>query len=278
MGNNNSNNNNPPLAAQALSMPTVAYSDSATDESGEEDDIFAELKTTRCTSWQYELRQMEKMNRLLAEELTQLMASRKKRKRRKPGGNGMGGGGGSGSGVVRDCANCHKRDTPEWRRGPSGNRDLCNSCGLRWAKQVFAPFLFVVVFVVFLAFISRFRFTTFLFILTFSFLHSPFPLPSPLSKPCLLTRPKQTGKVSPRNTSRSSSDASASKRTSASSASTNSPAEASPLRRELSADAASVGSATAGMERSCLGGLGEGVLLGSGIGGIGMEMGSIREE
>jgi PAS domain S-box-containing protein len=278
MGKNNNSNNNPPLAAQALSMPTVAYSDSATDESGEEDDIFAELKTTRCTSWQYELRQMEKMNRLLAEELTQLMASRKKRKRRKPSGIGMGGGGGSGSGVVRDCANCHKRDTPEWRRGPSGNRDLCNSCGLRWAKQVFSPFLFVVVFVVFLAFISRFRFTTFLFILTLSFLHSPFPLPSPLSKPCLLTRPKQTGKVSPRNTSRSSSDASASKRTSASSASTNSPAEASPLRRELSADAASVGSATAGMERSCLGGLGEGVLLGSGIGGIGMEMGSIREE
>jgi PAS domain S-box-containing protein len=134
MGNSN-HNNNPPLT-QALPMSTVAYPDAVTDESSEEDDIFAELKTTRCTSWQYELRQMEKMNRLLAEELTQLMASRKKRKRRKPGGNGMGGGGGSGSGVVRDCANCHKRDTPEWRRGPSGNRDLCISCGLRWAKQV----------------------------------------------------------------------------------------------------------------------------------------------
>jgi hypothetical protein len=37
---------------------------------------------------------------------------------------------------VRDCANCHTRNTPEWRRGPSGQRDLCNSCGLRWAKQV----------------------------------------------------------------------------------------------------------------------------------------------
>jgi hypothetical protein len=181
MGNNN---NNPPLAAQALSMPTVAYSDSATDESGEEDDIFAELKTTRCTSWQYELRQMEKMNRLLAEELTQLMASRKKRKRRKPGGNGMGGGGGSGSGVVRDCANCHKRDTPEWRRGPSGNRDLCNSCGLRWAKQVFSPFLFVVVFVVFLAFISHFHFTTFL-----SLPLPPHPFLPPLPFSSLLATP-----------------------------------------------------------------------------------------
>ncbi|KAK4653215.1 White collar-1 protein light receptor [Podospora pseudocomata] len=89
-----------------------------------DDNIFDELKTTRCTSWQYELRQMEKVNRLLAEELAQLLSNRKKRKRRKGGGN-----------MVRDCANCHTRNTPEWRRGPSGQRDLCNSCGLRWAKQ-----------------------------------------------------------------------------------------------------------------------------------------------
>jgi PAS domain S-box-containing protein len=89
-----------------------------------EDNIFDELKTTRCTSWQFELRQMEKSNRLLAEELASLM-TRKKRKRRK-GPNHL----------QRDCANCHTRVTPEWRRGPSGQRDLCNSCGLRWAKQV----------------------------------------------------------------------------------------------------------------------------------------------
>lgn len=89
-----------------------------------EENLFDELKTTRSTSWQFELRQMEKRNRLLAEELQGLLAARKKRKRRK----------GTGS-VERDCANCHTRVTPEWRRGPSGNRDLCNSCGLRWAKQ-----------------------------------------------------------------------------------------------------------------------------------------------
>ncbi|KAK7739237.1 hypothetical protein SLS62_011282 [Diatrype stigma] len=89
------------------------------------DNIFDELKTTRCTSWQYELRQMEKVNRVLAEELHGLLSNKKKRKRRKGVGN-----------VVRDCANCHTRNTPEWRRGPSGQRDLCNSCGLRWAKQV----------------------------------------------------------------------------------------------------------------------------------------------
>ncbi|KUJ10727.1 uncharacterized protein LY89DRAFT_655525 [Mollisia scopiformis] len=89
-----------------------------------EDNIFDELKTTRCTSWQFELRQMEKSNRLLAEELAVLLSSKKKRKRRKGKGN-----------PTRDCANCHTRVTPEWRRGPSGQRDLCNSCGLRWAKQ-----------------------------------------------------------------------------------------------------------------------------------------------
>ncbi|KAK3984940.1 putative white collar 1 protein [Cladorrhinum sp. PSN332] len=89
-----------------------------------DDDIFEELKVTRTTSWQFELRQMEKKNRVLAEDLAQLLSAKKKRKRRKGSGN-----------MVRDCANCHTRNTPEWRRGPSGQRDLCNSCGLRYAKQ-----------------------------------------------------------------------------------------------------------------------------------------------
>lgn len=89
------------------------------------ENVFDELKTTRSTSWQFELRQMEKRNRLLAEELQGLLSSKKKRKRS----NGAGR-------LQKDCANCHTRVTPEWRRGPSGNRDLCNSCGLRWAKEV----------------------------------------------------------------------------------------------------------------------------------------------
>ncbi|KAK5075094.1 hypothetical protein LTR64_001299 [Lithohypha guttulata] len=89
-----------------------------------ETNIFDELKTTRSTSWQFELRQMERQNRLLAEDLQTLMSRKKKRKRRKGLGN-----------LDKDCANCHTRVTPEWRRGPSGQRDLCNSCGLRWAKQ-----------------------------------------------------------------------------------------------------------------------------------------------
>jgi len=95
-----------------------------------EENVFDELKTTRSTSWQFELRQMEKRNRLLAEELQSLLSSKKKRKRRKGAGQSQ-----------KDCANCHTRVTPEWRRGPSGNRDLCNSCGLRWAKQVSSDML-----------------------------------------------------------------------------------------------------------------------------------------
>lgn len=89
-----------------------------------EENIFEELKTTKSSSWQFELRQMEKRNRLLAEELQGLLSSKKKRKRRNGAGH-----------LQKDCANCHTRVTPEWRRGPSGNRDLCNSCGLRWAKE-----------------------------------------------------------------------------------------------------------------------------------------------
>ncbi len=85
-----------------------------------DDNIFDELKTTRSTSWQFELRQMEKQNRILIEELQGLLSRRKKRKRRKGFGQ-----------MEKDCANCHTRVTPEWRRGPSGRRDLCNSCGSR---------------------------------------------------------------------------------------------------------------------------------------------------
>ncbi|EME40353.1 hypothetical protein DOTSEDRAFT_74976 [Dothistroma septosporum NZE10] len=88
-----------------------------------EDNLFDELKTTKSSSWQYEIRQLEKRNRILAEEVQSLIAAKKKRKRRKGAGNQQ-----------KDCANCHTRVTPEWRRGPSGQRDLCNSCGLRWAK------------------------------------------------------------------------------------------------------------------------------------------------
>lgn len=30
------------------------------------------------------------------------------------------------------CENCHGRDTPMWRQGPSGKSTLCNKCGVKW--------------------------------------------------------------------------------------------------------------------------------------------------
>ncbi|KFX98165.1 hypothetical protein V490_02438 [Pseudogymnoascus sp. VKM F-3557] len=33
------------------------------------------------------------------------------------------------------CTDCETLDSPEWRKGPSGPKTLCNACGLRWAKQ-----------------------------------------------------------------------------------------------------------------------------------------------
>ncbi|KAL3458520.1 PAS domain-containing protein [Aspergillus heterothallicus] len=87
--------------------------------------FFEELNPTRGSSWGFELRELEKQNRLLGEEVQRLLARRKKRKRRQ-----------NAVAVEKTCAICSTKATPEWRRGPSGNRDLCNSCGLRWAKQM----------------------------------------------------------------------------------------------------------------------------------------------
>jgi hypothetical protein len=34
------------------------------------------------------------------------------------------------------CLGCDAAETPEWRKGPMGNRTLCNACGLLYAKQI----------------------------------------------------------------------------------------------------------------------------------------------
>ncbi|KAL1969564.1 hypothetical protein VTN77DRAFT_9002 [Rasamsonia byssochlamydoides] len=33
------------------------------------------------------------------------------------------------------CTDCGTLASPEWRKGPSGPKTLCNACGLRWAKK-----------------------------------------------------------------------------------------------------------------------------------------------
>ncbi|KAI0033555.1 hypothetical protein K488DRAFT_69807 [Vararia minispora EC-137] len=38
------------------------------------------------------------------------------------------------AGVSR-CSSCKVAHSPEWRKGPSGKKDLCNACGLRFARS-----------------------------------------------------------------------------------------------------------------------------------------------
>jgi hypothetical protein len=37
---------------------------------------------------------------------------------------------------VTCCRSCQTTVTPEWRKGPTGNKDMCNACGLRWNRRV----------------------------------------------------------------------------------------------------------------------------------------------
>lgn len=37
---------------------------------------------------------------------------------------------------TESCRHCHETVTPEWRRGPYGNRTLCNACGLFYCKLI----------------------------------------------------------------------------------------------------------------------------------------------
>ncbi|PKI85002.1 hypothetical protein MVES1_001073 [Malassezia vespertilionis] len=37
---------------------------------------------------------------------------------------------------TKACLSCGKTDSPEWRRGPTGHKTLCNACGLRYARSL----------------------------------------------------------------------------------------------------------------------------------------------
>jgi len=116
--------------------------------STQSDNVFDELDTTRTTSWQYELHQLKLTNKKLKEELHMLQAAKRKRKKKEerellqggatgassPAGTSAAAASALNNPAVKTCANCGRTDSPEWRVGPSGARNLCNACGLRWAK------------------------------------------------------------------------------------------------------------------------------------------------
>ncbi|KAJ7170624.1 hypothetical protein C8R43DRAFT_980267 [Mycena crocata] len=51
----------------------------------------------------------------------------------------LGGSGGRSGGTrpmgVLQCSSCKATTSPEWRKGPSGKKELCNACGLRYARS-----------------------------------------------------------------------------------------------------------------------------------------------
>ncbi|KAK8097548.1 uncharacterized protein PG998_013034 [Apiospora kogelbergensis] len=87
-------------------------------------DVLEGLDADRCGPLGYEIHRQRLANRNLRDELETLQkrATLRRRFRRHGGDPSLG------------CANCHTKDSPEWRRGPGGVRNLCNRCGLRWAK------------------------------------------------------------------------------------------------------------------------------------------------
>ncbi|KAJ1323560.1 GATA zinc finger [Microdochium nivale] len=131
------------------------------DEEDDDDDIMADLSAEQCGNSPLEAHRLKAQNAGLQAEVERLEAAAKQRRRMKKtttlaimtanatatsattttatNDNIEGGGSHSGGALYRQllrkgCANCHTKASPEWRKGPSGMRDLCNRCGLRWAK------------------------------------------------------------------------------------------------------------------------------------------------
>ncbi|KAJ3278600.1 blue light receptor [Borealophlyctis nickersoniae] len=106
--------------------------DAAADESSEtlgaeyenlyeDGNLFDVMGEVRVTSLHYELNQLRIQNKRLREELDSLVVPAKKKSKSRPE-PGM------------QCAQCHTTYSPEWRKGPDNQRNLCNACGLRFAK------------------------------------------------------------------------------------------------------------------------------------------------
>lgn len=38
--------------------------------------------------------------------------------------------------MIKSCVECHTTHTPQWRNGPTRNRELCNACGIAFYRNV----------------------------------------------------------------------------------------------------------------------------------------------
>ncbi|KAK7033063.1 hypothetical protein R3P38DRAFT_2920459 [Favolaschia claudopus] len=54
---------------------------------------------------------------------------------REPGGGSGGRASSARPAGVLKCSSCKTTSSPEWRKGPSGKKELCNACGLRYARS-----------------------------------------------------------------------------------------------------------------------------------------------
>jgi PAS domain S-box-containing protein len=112
-----------PIEEVASDDPITSPQDVTTRASWQESNIFEELEPVRGTSWQFELHQLRLTNRKLKEELDALTSNDGKKNRNKKHED------------QKICAQCHRKDSPEWRRGPNGPKELCNACGLRYKSM-----------------------------------------------------------------------------------------------------------------------------------------------
>ncbi|RCH80388.1 blue light receptor [Rhizopus stolonifer] len=99
----------------------------ATQGSDLEENMFAELETVRGTSWQFELHQLQMANRKLKEQLENYTNPKRRKQKKKSV---------TSPDIPKMCAQCQSTDSPEWRKGPNGPKELCNACGLRYAKTL----------------------------------------------------------------------------------------------------------------------------------------------
>lgn len=83
------------------------------------------LGPTRALSWTAERSALVAQNKELAQEIQRMLAARRREKRRRPPPSVEG----------HACTFCKAKSSPEWRRGPGGPRELCNPCGIKWAKE-----------------------------------------------------------------------------------------------------------------------------------------------